>query len=66
MDFKGTLIRFFNSIMKMIINIIPEIALITGAFFIIFAFFLMNKIAGYFALGVFLNILGWFLAKTRK
>jgi hypothetical protein len=61
MDFKKKL----NTLLKTLSQLLPDLLVIIGSFFITFATFKLSIIAGYYCMGGILLILGLFLAKAR-
>jgi hypothetical protein len=55
-----------NTLLKFISTFIAEILVISGAFYIVFATFKINIVAGYYCLGVILLLIGLFLANNKK
>jgi hypothetical protein len=54
-----------TTLVKIISRLLPEILIIVGLFFIVFATFKINAIAGYYCLGGVLLLVGILLAKGR-
>lgn len=65
-NFKDGILLKLNSMIKFIGTYIAEFFVISGAFFIVFATFKINRTAGYYSLSAVLLASGIFFSHTRR